>query len=595
MLFAYGMRQVLLCTLNAKYIHSSLALRSLGTYCRQQTAFEMKIKEFTINQNLSDIMAEIYMNRPDVLGFSCYIWNIRLILDLCRDYKKIAPHTVIILGGPEVSYDAHQTMLENPEIDYIVRGEGEETLRQLLQAVSGAINVTGVLGITYRDGENIHHNADRALISLDDIPFPYEDELDKLSDRIVYYESSRGCPFQCAYCLSANSGGIRYLSMSRVKRDLALMLRYKVREIKFVDRTFNCHEKRAQAIIDFIVAHRGSTKIHFEIDAGLFSDSMLEYLASVPQGLLNFEIGIQSTYEPALKAVSRKQNWERLSHTIKVLKAHNNIHLHLDLIAGLPGEDWEKITRSFNMVFNLQPDVLQFGFLKILKGTPLWRESGKYDYLYQSQSPYQILSNRDLTYAQIINLNQIEAMLDQYYNSGDMPHTLAYINEMIYNTDAFSFFRDLAAYWQSHGWFARGHKKEALYSMLQAFIFEYHPAYAEFAAEILKYDYLCHNHKYGLPQGLTSINPPNINNLIYSYAKDPKFVEQNLPQFTGRTAYEIKKLVHIEYFKINPVAYKEKGKAKLMFVYDPVARVANKVIDLSETGQGRDIAGNEPN
>ncbi len=593
MLFAYGMRQVLLCTLNAKYIHSSLALRSLGAYCRQQTAFAIKIKEFTINQNPSDIMAEIYMHRPDVLGFSCYIWNIRSILDLCRDYKKIAPHTVIVLGGPEVSYDARQTMLENPEIDYIVRGEGEETLKQLLQAISGAINVTGVLGITYRDGENIHHNADRALISLDDIPFPYEDELDKLSDRIVYYESSRGCPFQCAYCLSANSGGMRYLSMARVKRDLALMLRYKVREIKFVDRTFNCHEKRAQAIIDFIVAHRGSVKIHFEIDAGLFSDSMLEYLASVPKGLLNFEIGIQSTYEPALKAVKRKQDWGRLSHNIKVLKAHNNIHLHLDLIAGLPGEDWEKITRSFNMAFNLQPDVLQFGFLKILKGTPLWRESEKYDYLYQSHSPYQILSNQDLTYEQIINLNQIEAMLNQYFNSGDMPHTIAYINEMIYNTDAFSFFYDLAAYWQSHGWFARGHKKEALYSMLQAFIVEHHPTHAEFAAEILKYDYLCRNHKYGLPQGLTSVNPPNINNIIYSYVKDHKFVEQNLPQFIGSTAYEIKKLVHIEYFKINPAAYKVKGKAKLMFIYDPVARIADKVIDLSATGQ--DIAGDELN
>jgi Fe-S oxidoreductase len=584
MLFTHKTEQVLLCTLNAKYIHSSLALRCLCSYCRQQTPYTIEIKEFTINQNTSAIMAEIYANRPDVLGFSCYIWNIKPTLALCKDYKKVAPDTVIILGGPEVSYDAGQIMQENPAVDYIVRGEGEETLKELLQAIAGERDVRQVPGVSYRNDGIIYNNADRALIgNLDDLPFPYEDELDKLNDRIVYYESSRGCPFQCTYCLSGSSGGIRYLSMTRVKNDLALMLRYNVREIKFVDRTFNCHEKRAKDIIDFIVAHHGSTRIHFEIDAGLFSDSMLDYLASVPQDLFNFEIGIQSTYEPALNAVKRRQNWDRLSHNIKTLKSHHNIHLHLDLIAGLPGEDRENIKRSFNMVFNLQPDMLQFGFLKILKGTRLWQECEQYDYLYQSESPYQVLANRDLSYAQIVNLTQIEEILNQYYNSGDMVQTIAYINEMIYSHDVFSFFDDFAAYWRSHGLFGCGHKKEALYSILHDFLTESSPVQAEYGDELLKFDYLSRNHKYGLPQGLKSNNPPNINDVIYSYTKDRRFVEEYLAGLSGKTPYEIKKLVHIEYFKFDPVVHSgNKEETILMFVYDPVARCASKVINLSK-------------
>lgn len=588
MLFAQGMEHVLLCTLNAKYIHSSLALRTLGSYCRQKTQHNIKIQEFTINQNTSDIMAEVYMSRPDVLGFSCYIWNIKPTLALCRDYKKVAPETVIILGGPEVSYDAEQILMGHPAIDYIVRGEGEETFKELLQALAGERDVTQVQGISYRNNGIIQYNQDRAgTLNLDELPFPYQDELDKLSDRIIYYESSRGCPFQCSYCLSAGSGGIRYLSMARVKDDLALMLRHNVREIKFVDRTFNCDEKRAQEIIEFIAAHQGSTKVHFEIDAGLFSGSMLDFLASVPKNLFNFEIGIQSTYEPALKAVKRKQNWDQLSRNIKALESHHNIHLHLDLIAGLPHEDWDHISRSFNMVFNLHPDMLQFGFLKILKGTPLWQECTQYDYLYQSESPYQVLANRDLSYEQIIKLMQIEEILNQYYNSGDMKQTITYINKTLYDGNIFNFFNDLAGYWSFHGLFGLGHKKEALYSILQTFLLERHSSEAEYSAELLKFDYLCCNHKYGLPQGLKSNNPSNINDVIYSYTKDNRFVERHLAEFSGKTPHEIKKLVHIEYFKINPMVYKgNEDETILMFVYDPQARAANKVINLSAQAPG---------
>jgi len=584
MLFANGMENVLLCTLNAKYIHSSLALRYLQAYCQAHTEFDLKIKEFTINQNTSDIMAEIYVNQPDVLGFSCYIWNIKQILELCNDYRKVAPATVIVLGGPEVSYDAEQILADNPYLDYIVRGEGEETFKELLWAINGELPLDSVSGITYREGDQIHRNADRKWITnLDEIPFPYKDELDKLGDRIVYYESSRGCPFKCTYCLSSNSGGMRYLSLPRIKNDLAIMLRHNVREIKFVDRTFNCHEKRAIEIISFIVANRGETKIHLEINADLFTDSMLDYLATIPKDLINFEIGIQSTYEPALIAVRRKQNWTRLSENIKRIKSYNNIHLHLDLIAGLPGEDWDNIIRSFNMVYDLEPDVLQLGFLKLLKGTDLLLECEDYDYLYQSQSPYQILSNRDLTYEQIVVLTHVEEILDKYYNSGDMVKTIAYIGNKIYSENIFNFYNDFADYWQFHGWFELGHKKEALYTILQAFILERHPGHVETVDELLKYDYLCRNHKYGLPQGLKSHNPQNINDITYSYTKNRQFIEKHLPDFLSKSAREIKKLVHIEYLNVDPVRFEINNERILMFVYSSSHRTAEKIIDLAHS------------
>ena len=584
MLIVNRIAKVLLCTLNAKYIHTSLALRYLQTYCQSRAEFDIRIKEYTINQNTSDIMAEIYLNQPDVLGFSCYIWNIKQILELCTDYKKVAPGTVIVLGGPEVSYDTEQILSDNPCIDYVVRGEGEQTLKELLLALNGDLPRSTVTGISYREGKQIHRNVDREWITnLDDIPFPYQDdELDRLGDRIVYYESSRGCPFHCSYCLSARSGGVRYLSLPRVKKDLAVMLGYNVREIKFVDRTFNCNEKRAIEMINFIALHRRKTKIHFEIDAGLFSDEMLDFLTTVPKDLFNFEIGIQSTFEPALIAVRRKQNWDRLSNNIKRIKAEDNIHLHLDLIAGLPGEDWENFTQSFNMVYNLQPDLLQLGFLKILKGTDLLQQCEVYDYIYQSGSPYQVLSNRDLQYEQIIALTHIEEILDKYYNSGDMPRTIDYIGQEIYSDNIFRFYDEFSAYWQSRLLFGLGHKKEVLYNILLTFVAEMHPNHGEAVNELLKYDYLCHNHKYGLPEGMCSRNPQNINDLIYSYTKNKNFIAGHLPAFLTKTAREIKKLVHIEYLSVDPITFEINCERVFMFVYSPISRTAIKIIELSQ-------------
>lgn len=427
-----GIKRVLLSTLNAKYIHSSLALRYLQAYCQGQDGFTVSIKEFTINQPLPAILGEIYLHQPDVLGFACYIWNIGEIMSLCADYRKVAPHTVIILGGPEVSYNAEQVLLEHPYIDGVVRGEGEESFLDLLQAIQAQQPWGSVSGISYRQDGRINNNPERDRITdLDRIPFPYQHEMEMLADRVVYYESSRGCPFRCTYCLSSISPGVRYLSLERVKTDLSFLLSQPLREIKFVDRTFNCDESRAREIIDFIVAHRGTAKIHFEIDAGLFSEGMLDFLETVPPDLFNFEIGIQSTFEPALAAVRRRQDWNKLSHNIRRLQRYRNIHLHLDLIAGLPGEDYNCFRRSFNMVYDLQPDILQLGFLKVLKGSDLDHSSHQHGYIYQSQAPYQVLANCDLAYEEILLLARVEDMLAKYYNSGDMPRTAAYIVQEI--------------------------------------------------------------------------------------------------------------------------------------------------------------------
>ncbi len=584
MAVAGSAQKILLCTLNSKYIHSSLALRYLRTYTKPYLDLNIQIKEYTINQNSSDIMADIYLNRPEVLAFSCYIWNIQPILELCNDYKKIAPQTVIILGGPEVSYDAEQLLADHTYIDCVVRGEGEVTFKELLFRISNHMPLYAVSGISYREKGQVYRNPDREPIaSLDEIPFVYKDEMDKMRDRIVYYETSRGCPFQCSYCLSSTTRQVRFLSMARVKSDLKFMLAHQVREIKFVDRTFNCDEKRAQEIMAFIMAHsHNKTKVHLEIDAGLFSDAMLDFLATVPPRLFNFEIGVQSTHAPALQAVRRRMDWERLSHNITRLRSFGNLHLHLDLIAGLPGETYLEFQRSFNMVYNLKPDMLQLGFLKLLKGTSLHEEHQQYGYIYQSHPPYQVLASQHIKYGEILALTYIELILDKYYNSGDMVTTIDYIGLSIFQGNAFAFYEQFSRYWLASQWAGRGHRKEALYTYLHQFIKESYPYHQEIVDELLKYDYLCRNHKYGLPPGLVSYNPSNINDLLNAYSREKSFVARNLPAaIADKAPREIRRLIYIEYFKVDPRSYQKlTSKLPLMFVYDSISKKAVKITEL---------------
>lgn len=573
---------VILSTLNATYLHTCLALYSLQAFCHPRTNREIRIMEFTINQLPGDILGEIYLQRPAILAFSCYIWNIEPILKICDDYKKAAPTTIIILGGPEVSFDPGRILEQNPGVDYVVSGEGETVLAQLLAALDNQLDLDSLPGISYRgDQHQVCLNPSREeLTSLDDLPFPYDRDRDDLTDKIIYYESSRGCPFRCSYCLSGSSRGVRILSLERVKSDLDVLLSLPVREIKFVDRTFNLDENRTRAIIEHILSSPGQVMAHFEIDAGLFSEAMLDFLATIPASRFNFEIGIQSTYPPALQAVHRRQDWERLRRNIIRLMTAGNIHIHLDLIAGLPGEDLVRFKKSFDMVYNLQPHMLQLGFLKILKGSPLEHDSDRLGYVFQSYPPYQVISTPVLEYGDILTLTRMESLLDRYYNSGEMTVALDYITTCIYEGRAADFFQDFAACWTARGWWGRGHKKEALYSFLGSFIEHHHPVHLDQVDERLKYDYLLHNHRYTLPKGLTSHNPDDINQILYGYTRNKDFVHRWLPQLEGRSRREIKKLLHIEFFRFTD----HEGAAretKLIFIYDPVTRTAVQVLDLT--------------
>ncbi|MDD2586157.1 MAG: B12-binding domain-containing radical SAM protein [Syntrophomonadaceae bacterium] len=575
--------KILLCTLNAKYIHSSLALAYLNEFC-QSDRWEIEVKELTINENLEDIMAEIYLSRPDIICFSVYIWNITPVLEICRDYKKVAPESVIILGGPEVSYDSAQVLADNPCVDYIVRGEGEYSLKELLQHIYDNASVAEVKGISYQVKNQIYENPDRELINnLDTIPTPYYGDITYYKDRTIYYETSRGCPFNCSYCLSSTIRGVRFFPLDRVRKDLHFLINQGVREVKFVDRTFNCHEKRAIELMRFIIDEKGTTKFHFEICADLLSDEMMAFLKDVPPGLFDFEIGIQSTCPAALETVQRKMDWNRLSHNIKALKAYDNIHLHLDLIAGLPCEDYTTFAKSFNDVYFLNPDVIQLGFLKLLKGSKIRDEFAIHGYKFQEKPPYQVLTNNYISYGELIELTRVEDILERYFNSGNMAISVAYIINKIYSGNAFHFYEQFARYWEEHGYFKIGHRREAEYTFLQNFVNDYHGVYAAQVNERLKYDYLISSRSYTLPENIHSCNPVNSNEILNSCLRDEIFVDQYLPQFKTKTIREMKKQLRIEYFRFDAVKGTDlTTPVPVLFVYNPITKKAQKAIYLKD-------------
>jgi len=347
---------IVFSTLNARFSHSSLSLASLASSCRERGA--ITIREYTINQAHSEILADLFLLGPDVIGFSCYVWNIEETLRLCKDLKKVSPSLLIILGGPEVSFNAAEIMKRHSEIDFIVKGEGEAVLNHILGALGSREGFAGVPGLCWRQEKGVCESENLALVKdFGRLPLPAYEQLASLQERIIYYESSRGCPFNCAYCLSSTVPGVRFLPLARVKEDLAYLLKFGARQIKFVDRTFNADEQRAIQIMDFLLKQDAAGKFHFEIRAELLSDYFIKFLASVPPERFYFEIGIQSTCHEALQAVNRPASWDKTRKRIVQLKNETAVHLHLDLIAGLPWEDLNRFKKSFNQVISLAPDV----------------------------------------------------------------------------------------------------------------------------------------------------------------------------------------------------------------------------------------------
>ena len=461
--------KILLVACNAKYIHSNLAVYDLQAYASDY-ADHIVLKEYTINQQKDDIMRDIYLEHPDVVCVSCYIWNISFVKELMADLIKILPGADFWAGGPEVSYDAEKFLTENSEFKGVMVGEGEETFKELAgyYVEKNPQNLKDMTGICYKDGDRIIHNGWRQIMDLSSIPFIYKD-LSEFKNRIIYYESSRGCPFSCSYCLSSIDKKLRFRDTETVKKELQFFIDNKVPQVKFVDRTFNCKHDHAMAIWKYINEHdNGVTNFHFEISADLLREEELQEMSTMRPGLIQLEIGVQSTNPDTIKAIHRTMDFEKLKGIVDRIHSFGNIHQHLDLIAGLPYEDYDSFRHSFNDVYALKPQQLQLGFLKVLKGSNMMEMCREYDIVYKTQEPYEVLSTKWLDYDHVLKLKTVENMVEVYYNSGQFQNTLEYLENFF--PDAFSIYERLGSFYMEKGYGDVSHTRMRRYEILLEFL-----------------------------------------------------------------------------------------------------------------------------
>lgn len=461
--------KILLVACNAKYIHSNLAVYDLQAYASDY-ADHIVLKEYTINQQKDDIMRDIYLEHPDVVCVSCYIWNLSFVKELMADLIKILPGVDFWAGGPEVSYDAEKFLTENSEFKGVMVGEGEETFKELAgyYVEKNPQNLKDMTGICYRDGDQIIHNGWRQIMDLSSIPFIYKD-LSEFKNRIIYYESSRGCPFSCSYCLSSIDKKLRFRDTETVKKELQFFIDNKVPQVKFVDRTFNCKHDHAMAIWKYINEHdNGVTNFHFEISADLLREEELQEMSTMRPGLIQLEIGVQSTNSDTIKAIHRTMDFEKLKGIVDRIHSFGNIHQHLDLIAGLPYEDYDSFRHSFNDVYALKPQQLQLGFLKVLKGSHMMEMCREYGIVYKTQEPYEVLSTKWLDYDHVLKLKTVENMVEVYYNSGQFQNTLEYLEKFF--PDAFSIYERLGSFYMEKGYGDVSHTRMRRYEILLEFL-----------------------------------------------------------------------------------------------------------------------------
>ena len=461
--------KILLAACNAKYIHSNLAVYDLQAYAAKY-ADHIILKEYTINQQKDDIMRDIYLEHPDVVCVSCYIWNISFVKELMADLTKILPDAGFWAGGPEVSYDAEKFLAENPEFTGVMVGEGEETFLELSghYIEQSPADLKDITGVCYRDGEKIVHNGWRQIMDLSSIPFIYKDLAD-FKNRIIYYESSRGCPFSCSYCLSSIDKKLRFRDTEMVKKELQFFIDNKVPQVKFVDRTFNCKHDHAMAIWKYINEHdNGVTNFHFEISADLLREEELQEMSTMRPGLIQLEIGVQSTNPDTIKAIHRTMDFEKLKGIVNRIHSFGNIHQHLDLIAGLPYEDYDSFRKSFNDVYALKPQQLQLGFLKVLKGSHMMEMCQEYEIVYKTREPYEVLSTKWLDYDHVLKLKNVENMVEVYYNSGQFQNTLEYLEGFF--PDAFSIYEGLGRFYMEKGYGDVSHTRMRRYEILLEFL-----------------------------------------------------------------------------------------------------------------------------
>lgn len=525
--------KILLAACNAKYIHSNLAVYNLKS-CSGEYSPNVVIKEYTINQIQDDILKDIYLEQPDVICFSCYIWNISFVKELVPDLKKILPHVDFWAGGPEVSYDAVEFLKKNPAFFGVMVGEGEETFHELAgyYIERKPENLKEIRGVAFHDETkvlDIVHTGWRELMDLSKVPFAYSN-LTEFKNRIIYYESSRGCPFSCSYCLSSIDKKLRFRDIELVKKELQFFIDNKVPQVKFVDRTFNCKHDHAMAIWRYITEHdNGITNFHFEISADLLREEELALMKTMRPGLIQLEIGVQSTNPQTIKAIRRTMDFEKLKGIVEQIHGFGNIHQHLDLIAGLPYEGYESFHKSFCDVYALRPEQFQLGFLKVLKGSHMMEMTGEYQILYKDREPYEVLSTAWLTYGEILGLKMVESMVEVYYNSGQFKHTLVFLEQ--YFEDPFRMYEALGRFYEKKGYSEISHSRMRRYEILMEFAGEQKEIPLEVLSDVMLLDlYLRENLK----------SRP-------SFASDQKPYERLIWDY--RKVEKIPKTAHIEVFR----------------------------------------------
>ena len=525
--------KILLAACNAKYIHSNLAVYNLKS-CSGEYSSRVVVKEYTINQIRDDILKDIYLEKPDVICFSCYIWNISFVRELVPDLKKILPQVEFWAGGPEVSYDAVEFLKKNPAFFGVMVGEGEETFHELAgyYIERKPETLSEIRGVAFRDenkDRDIVHTGWRELMDLSKVPFAYSN-LTEFKNRIIYYESSRGCPFSCSYCLSSIDKKLRFRDIELVKKELQFFIDNKVPQVKFVDRTFNCKHDHAMEIWRYITEHdNGITNFHFEISADILRAEELALMKTMRPGLIQLEIGVQSTNPQTIKAIRRTMDFEKLKRIVEQIHSFGNIHQHLDLIAGLPYEGYDSFHKSFCDVYALRPEQFQLGFLKVLKGSHMMEMTREYQILYKDREPYEVLSTAWLTYGEILRLKMVESMVEVYYNSGQFKHTLVFLEQ--YFEDPFRMYEALGRFYEKKGYSEISHSRMRRYEILMEFAGEQKEIPLEVLSDVMLLDlYLRENLK----------SRP-------SFASDQKPYERMIWDY--RKAEKIPKTAHIEVFR----------------------------------------------
>lgn len=544
------MKRILLAAVNAKYIHSNLAVYSLRAYARKQGILA-DLAEYTINQPQDEIMKDIFRYRPDVLCFSCYIWNISFVRELIYDLSKVLPETEIWVGGPEVSYDAEKVLEENPSIRGVMRGEGEKTFAELadwlLKKESSSEDcrdgIREIRGITYRDKQGvIQKNRDREIMELSEIPFPYAD-LTAFEHRIIYYESSRGCPFSCSYCLSSVDKCLRFRDTELVKQELQLFIDRKVAQVKFVDRTFNCRKEHAMEIWRFLLeSDNGVTNFHFEVAADLTTEEELDLFRKMRPGLIQLEIGVQSTNPKTVEEIHRRMDFHKVAEIVREIQKGHNIHQHLDLIAGLPFEDYESFSKSFWEVYRLHPDQLQMGFLKVLKGSYMAEHLQEYEGVCRNKEPYEILSTRWLPYADVLRLKQVEEMVEIYYNSGQFQNLLEEIETEYRNM--FHFFEGLGIFYEERGYGKISHTRIRRYEILLEFLGEAFPDKIQKFRNLAVLDVYARENVKSRPHFAADTGP--YKDSIREFFQREEVTRELLPSYEGYDWKQMWKMTHVE-------------------------------------------------